>query len=245
MDAELHIQDFETSLLGVTVGRLVLADDENAGDLEDLISEWRDDSVWLVSCRVAVGASTLTQLKQVGFRQIETLVTFRRDIPRVPSEAEMELATPEDEAACVALSLQAFTQDRFHSDPEVPDWAADRVRAAWVRNDLNGRANACFVVRADGAVAGFNLCLLDGNEAIIDLVAVDISQRQQGFGTWLVTGAVDFYSGRAETMRVGTQADNAPSLALYRGAGFTEVRRQETLHWVNADAAPAEGARGS
>ena len=99
MDAKLHIQNFETVLLGVTAGKLVLADGKNPGDLANLIIGWRDDGVWLVA-----------------------------------------------------------------------------------------------------------------------------------------------FSGRAETMRVGTQGDNAPSLALYRGAGLAEAHRQETLHWVNVDAAPAEGA---
>ena len=106
MDAKLHIQNFKTVLLSVTVGKLVLADGKNAGDLADLIIRWRDD------------------------------------------------------------------------------------------------------------------------------------------GVWLVAGAVSF-SGRAETMRVGRPGDNAPSLALYRGAGLAEARRQETLHWVNVDTAPAEGARAS
>ncbi len=106
MDAKLHIQNFETVLLGVAAGKLVLADGKNTGDLADLIIGWRDD------------------------------------------------------------------------------------------------------------------------------------------GTWLVAGAVAF-SGRAESMRVATPGDNAPSLALYRGAGLAEARRQETLHWVNVDTAPAEGARAS
>ena len=106
MDAKLHIQNFETVLLGVTVGKLVLADGKNTDDLADLIIGWRDDGVCLVA----------------------------------------------------------------------------------------------------GAAA---------------------------------------FSDRAETMRVGTQGDNAPSLALYRGAGLAEARRQETLHWVNVDTAPAEGAPAS
>ncbi len=108
MDAKLHIQNFETVLLGVTVGKLALADGKNAGDLADLIIVWRDDGVWLVAVAVAVA-----------------------------------------------------------------------------------------------------------------------------------------FSDRAETMRVGTPGDNAPSLALYGGAGLAEARRQETLHWVNVDTAPADGARAS
>ena len=53
MDAKLHIQNFETVLLGVTVGKLVLADGNNAGELADLIIGWRDAGVWLVASAVA------------------------------------------------------------------------------------------------------------------------------------------------------------------------------------------------
>ena len=49
MDAKLHIQNFETVLLGVTAGKLVLADGKNAGDLADLIIGWHEDGVWLVA----------------------------------------------------------------------------------------------------------------------------------------------------------------------------------------------------
>ncbi|PPR73284.1 MAG: hypothetical protein CFH05_01196, partial [Alphaproteobacteria bacterium MarineAlpha3_Bin4] len=59
MDAKLHIQNFETVLLGVTVGKLVLADGKNPGDLADLIIGWCDDGVWLVAGAFSGQAETM------------------------------------------------------------------------------------------------------------------------------------------------------------------------------------------
>mgnify|MGYP001227443619 CR=1 FL=1 len=61
MDAKLHIQNFETVLLGVTVGKLVLADGKNAGDLTDLIIGWRDDGVWMTGGTAHVFDGVLTR----------------------------------------------------------------------------------------------------------------------------------------------------------------------------------------
>ncbi len=67
----------------------------------------------------------------------------------------------------------------------------------------------------------------------IDTSSMDAKLHIQNFETVLLG------------VTVGTQGNNAPSLALYRGAGLAEARRQETLHWMNVDTAPAEGARAS
>ena len=136
---------------------------------------------------------------------------------------------------CLGVANRAFVNDRLHRDPLVPDWVADKIRSQWVLNNLESRGDASFVVSDDDGVAGFNLCLMDGGDAVIDLIAVDTGRQKKGFGRALVNGALGHYRGKAETMRVGTQADNEPSIALYRGTGFVEVKRQVTLHWINPD----------
>lgn len=241
MDAEFEIQRFESDLLGVPVGRLRLADDRAGGldGLVALVAGWQAGGVWLVSCRVPAGTAAIEALERNGFKAVETLLTFRRRLgPRRPMPAGVEIAGADDAEACVAIARRAFVNDRLHRDPRVPAAAADLVRERWMRNNLAGRADASLVVRAAGAVAGFNLCLLDGREAVIDLIAVDVGRQRRGVGRALVEGALAHYGGRADTMRVGTQADNLPSLALYRGAGFVEADRRITLHWINPQAAP-------
>jgi ribosomal protein S18 acetylase RimI-like enzyme len=242
MGIDFQLQPFETDLLGVPVGRLSLADDGGPSGPEglgELVAGWRAGGVWLVSCRVAASSAAIEALERNGFKTVESLVTFRRRLSPRPMPAGVEIARADDAEACVAIARRAFVNDRLHRDPRVPTAAADLVRERWMRNDLAGRADASLVVRSEGAIAGFTLCLLDGREAVIDLIAVDIGRQRQRLGRALVEGALARYGGRADTMRVGTQADNEPSLALYRGAGFVEADRRITLHWVNPNVAPA------
>ena len=244
MDAEFQIQDFETNLLGVPVGRVSYSGEGAAlspDGLAELVAGWRKDGVWLVSSRVPEAWDGIASLEQGGFQAVETLVTFRCGLSgdarsgNTGPASGVTLAGPGDFEACLGIARRAFTNDRLHRDPRVPGPAADMIREQWVRNDLEGRADASFIVSAMGDVAGFNLCLLDGDEAVIDLIAVDTGHQQKGLGRALVRAAQDHYRGRAATMRVGTQADNEPSLALYLGAGFVESHRQTTFHWINPD----------
>jgi len=245
---ECQIQPFESEVAGVSVCKLQLGDFEDpgrAGALDALADGWRRDGVWLVVCRISDDSDTsLTQLREIGFRPVEALLTLQRDLTGNEQPAETELAGPGDTDACVAVSGEAFTFDRLHRDPQVPDTLADGIREAWVRNDLNGRGDACLVARTDGAVSGFNLCLLNGDTAVIDLIAVAPAHQGKGIGGQLVAGALHHYRDRAARMQVGTQADNAASIALYAKAGFSIIQSQTTLHWINPDVAPAAPAMG-
>jgi len=239
METDFQIQPFETGLLGRPVGKLFLRGGAPRDDrLAALTAGWRRQGVWLVACRVPESVPAVAGLEKNGFRAVETLVTFRRQLAPQPMPDGVVMARADDADACVAIARRAFTNDRLHRDRRVPAGIADVVREQWIRNDLGGRADVSLVTRGGGRVTGFNLCLLDGDEAVIDLIAVDDDHRQKGLGRALVRGALAHYGGRARTMRVGTQADNAPSLKLYGGTGFVEAERQITLHWVNPEAAP-------
>jgi ribosomal protein S18 acetylase RimI-like enzyme len=122
--------------------------------------------------------------------------------------------------------------------PTLPNTVADNVRRAWIRNNMNGRGDASFVIRRDGDVAGFNLCLFRGDTAVIDLIAVSPAYQKMGIGSQLVTGALEHYRGRATRVRVGTQVDNLASITLYEKTGFAVAQQQTTLHWVNPDVSP-------
>jgi len=241
MNADYQLQDFETGVLGVPVGKLSLngTGEFPAKAVAGMTAAWQANGVWLVSSRVIQGSEAVSGLENAGFRSVETLATFLNDLSDTTPQANVTLAEPEDYDGCLAVAKRAFTNDRLHQDPEVPDEAADLVREHWVLNNLKGRGDTSFVVRVDGEVAGFNLCLLRDDEAVIDLIAVDTGHRKKGLGRALVEAAKDHYQGQGLSMRVGTQADNGPSIALYLGAGFVEQGRQTTLHWINRDATAA------
>ena len=231
-------QPFETGVLGVPVLRLALARRTTRAALEAHAAEWRRDGVWLVAARIpeawVAEAKTLTG---AGFRAIETLITYRRPVGRAPAmPSSVRPAVPTDRQTCVAIAARSFGFDRFHADPLIPAAAADRLKAAWVANDLDGRADSALVAGAGGDVVGFVLCLRVGGAAVIDLIAVAPEAQGMGHGGALLAGALAAHSGRE--MRAGTQAANAASRRLYEAAGFTLAERASTFHWINPAVRP-------
>ena len=236
-------QTFETGIAGQPVAKLTVPDEAGSNlfaQLTDIMTGWRDGGTWLVSCRVpAERADQINALQSAGFHPVETLVTYYQST-RPPRGLSIETgpARADETDTCVDLALNAFTFDRLHRDPQVPDAVADAIRAAWVRNDMAGRAAAPLVARIDGQVAGFNLCLLTGRTAVIDLIAVAAPFRRQGIAGQMIEAAFDHFRETIDGIRVGTQEDNLASMRLYERAGFAVERRDVTLHWVNPRVTP-------
>ena len=191
------------------------------------------DGVGFVSCRLAEDdRAAIRALGQGGFEVVECLLTLGCDLPAEDASAAagIEIAGPEDAEACAELAARAFHTDRFHSDPAIPDAAADGLKAAWARNDCAGRADAVLIIREAGRLVGFNACFLRDEEAVIDLIAVAPQAQGRGLGRRLVEGALAHYPGRAQRMMVGTQSRNYASLALYAACGFRIEASALTFH---------------
>jgi ribosomal protein S18 acetylase RimI-like enzyme len=222
-------QPFETSIFGFAVRRLELQGGEDAAAVFDAL---KSHPARLVMCRIdaddARGADTLRAL---GFAEIEMLVSFERAIETVLEIPQFIAAGDATAAeACAQIARRAFRYDRFHADPVVPRNLADELKAAWARNNALGRADRCLLVRRNGEIIGFNQCRVVDDVAVIDLIAVAPEAQGQGLGRALINAALAAYRGRARRMRVGTQATNLPSVALYRGAGMTAVSSARTFH---------------
>lgn len=230
-------RSFESEWLGLEVFQI---DAIEAWADEDALTEiaggglamLRDAGADLVACRRAEeDRSTLAALQQAGMAVIECLQTFGRsyaDLPAAPSGIDM--AAREDADQCARIAERTFRCDRFHADPMVDDGKADALKGAWARNSVAGRADRVFVSRAADRITGFNACLLSGDTAVIDLIAVDPDCQGQGLGRALVAAALHHYAGPARHMVVGTQSSNYGSLALYQGMGFRVEKSALTLH---------------
>lgn len=199
------------------------------GQSETAVAYAQQTDTKLIACR------SNTDLSAAGFRKIETLVTFEiaiADLPRVevPLGIEIRQAGGADIEASRSLAIAELRQNRFHADPGINDSAADAMRAAWIENDIRGRADRVMLACQDGTVVGFNALLVRGDVVIIDLIAVSAEAQGQGIGKALVAAI-----GKADDsrmIRVGTQAANGTSIAFYKSLGFHEVDRQDTWHWT-------------
>lgn len=230
----VEAQPFDEMILGGPVWRLIVDGVcPNGTMLHREIARARTGGVRLIWCRLHADAAFGTVLRAAGFRWIERLVTFSRPVSAAREPVDgVEFARSEDSDSCARIAAAAFRFDRYHADPQISDEIAERFKATWVRNGVNGRADTALVARRNGEIAGFNLCMRYGDRAVIDLIAVDSVHRGQGLGRTLVAAALAFYAGRVSTMLVGTQENNTPSIALYRSMGFSPVSSSDTYHWT-------------
>jgi ribosomal protein S18 acetylase RimI-like enzyme len=234
----LQQQSFDSEVFGAPVARLI---EPAAFVPKRNPDEWRMQKVWLVSCRVSADddRDVGPRLRDGGFRRIENLVTLEHDFSEVPalSDYSICMAGCDDIASCQSIARAAFIYSRYNRDPQIHQERAAEYKARWVENSIRGRADAAFVERGDAVVRGFNFCLLNQDVAVIDLIAVDAASQGTGIGKALIYHALRHYKNRANIMRVGTQLENATSLAVYSSCGFREVSRAVTYHWINRDAA--------
>ena len=137
-----------------------------------------------------------------------------------------------DAQACRALAARCFEKDRYHKDPFIDNEIAAGTKAQWAFNNIMGRGDSGFIVEIQNQIVGFNLCRRIEDTAIIDLIAIEPQLQGQGYGQALVKAALQYYTGKAKKIQVGTQADNFPSLKIYKKNGFHLVSEYLTYHWT-------------
>ncbi len=203
-------------------------------ELDGIVAAARGDGVKLVDCRVPAGDDTTAEaLKRAGFREVETLVTLQRAAaPMGTQHTAVDRGSDGDIDACKQIARTAFWADRFHADPRIDDTIAEDIKAEWIANSLRGRGDIVLVAREDDVAVGFVACLVNGNEAMIDLIAVDPKTQGRGVGTALAKAAINHYASRVQNILVRTQATNQASLSVYQKTGFEEARRARTYHLI-------------
>jgi ribosomal protein S18 acetylase RimI-like enzyme len=229
-------QDFDSDIFGRPVYRLKIRGGGKglAEALSDLVRAWVGKDIALCVCRIpAADTDSALALEAAGFRRIECLVTLTCDLAawRIPITG-VDLAWPADLGACIAIARSAFSLDRLHTDPFIPNEIADRQKEAWVRSGLAGGADRSFVVREAGMPVGFLLCRIVAGAAVADLLAVAPAHRRQGHGRRLMEAALAHYAGGYPSLRVATQDSNRDAISVYRRLGFRESGAQLTYHFT-------------
>ncbi len=178
----------------------------------------------------------LERLQRQGFIIVVTSVTFETPLPLPPQQASslvVRHADPEDEEHVVAIARSAFSFDRFHSDPYIPDDIADDIKGEWTRNFFKGRRGDFMIVaQAGDDIAGFLLLLDKDDVLVIDLIGVAPAHQKKGAGKAMVSYAANSF-GSFSVMRVGTQVANTPSVRFYEHLGFRLVAAKHVLHCHN------------
>lgn len=180
----------------------------------------------------AEAVATASRLADVGFRVVDTALTFAVAASAIPADhgAELRMAAPSDRAAVAVIARDGFRFSRFHLDPHIPTSVAGRIKGAWADNFFAGRRGDAMIVASDeGVVVGFLQLLRPANDRlVIDLIAVKAGSRGRGLARAMIGHAARTMS--TAQLVVGTQAANVPSVRLYEGLGFRLTGAQLVLH---------------
>ena len=209
------------------------------GVLKACIADAEGHGVRFLSIRLPEdGVAALHAVEAVGFRIIESFLTFgRKTAGEIPldgvSDCQIRLAQPSEMEAVASIAYRAFQSFRLRVDPQIPESRARHSRREWVRNGFKGRAEAIYVAESGNRLLGFALLRSKvGPERVgeIELIAVDPAFHGRGIGKALVAAAIRYYRGKTAAIHVGTQAKNLRAIGLYTRMGFSVVRSELSFH---------------
>jgi GNAT superfamily N-acetyltransferase len=207
--------------------------------LEDTLAAARSERHDVVFLRLVQGDPWCDELARRGQVPVDTLVTsalvdgpMTIAHPAIPIEDHATVDVPVDIDAVVAITNATLHTTHLHADPRLPLEKTHALYAAWVRNDLAGRAARTLLARDAEDVIGYLTVVVRDGAAIIDLVAVRPDWHGRGVGSALIASFVRWVREQQLAATVGTQADN-PALRLYARCGFVPITTHLTYHlWL-------------
>ena len=229
----------ESDRFGVSFARLTdpVHDREAA---EALLQEADGQGTDVISARVdADDLPTVRMLEDGGFRIMDTLVYYQRDLP-APDLAmtgpEIIPGSAEHVPACAQIAARAFSGylGHYHADPRLDAEAADLAYVDWTSRLLtesaDGQIALCAVI--DGQVSGFLIGVRRGEAASeIVLNAVDPGVEGQGCYGALLRRYLRHAGGRGDRQVViSTQLQNYRVQRAWRREGFHLFGSFHTLH---------------
>jgi len=239
--------DLESARFGVEFGRLDVAA-VPPGALAEAVATADAEGLQVLSARVdSTDLERARALEDVGFRIMDTLVYYRRDLSSTSVEApEADFERPTDltsadAEACSSIARRAFRGyvGHYHTDPRLSDDAADEAYADWIARLLLGATAGQIAVGSakHGKLVGF----LVGqrrepgtSEIILNAVSPDV--QRNGTYTALLRDYLHRVRHRGDgEVVISTQLQNYPVQTVWARAGFTLFRSYHTLHrWAAA-----------
>tara|TARA_Y100001958_G_C21105417_1_gene454055 strand:+ start:64 stop:786 length:723 start_codon:yes stop_codon:yes gene_type:complete len=176
-------------------------------------------------------------LENANFRLIDTNVNFvlNKEIKYATepkSNFKIRFADKMDRKTVAYIAKKNFNYSRFHLDPLISNKIANQIKLNWAQNFFNGlRGDYMIVAVLNKLPVGFLQLILNKNDLIIDLIAVE--KRIQGKG--IASSMIHFAQNNLKCVNiiVGTQISNVGSINLYNKLGFELHKSFYVFHYHN------------
>jgi ribosomal protein S18 acetylase RimI-like enzyme len=188
----------------------------------------------LIVFRFGTAYSNLTRiLREEGYYKVETLVSFENNLKKKAGnrKAPVRGFRKSDTPFLVSIGKNSFLNSHYYMDKNLSKRKIDLLKAEWIKNDCEGRADYIFVAEDNCEIAGFCFLLRKDNALIIDLIAVSEKHRRKSIGSNLISKAISFSIKKGfKKIIVGTQQHNIPSINFYKENGFNQKKLEYTFH---------------
>lgn len=229
--ARVRVLPFDSAFFGFPVA-VIEAPRPEAGELDAAVGACRSGGVRCAYLLVPADApSSIEAAVRRGFRLVDFRVTLSAALPAASAApAAGRDARPEDLSLLREMARALFVRSRFFVDARFGRTRAEDLFEAWLERDL--AEGLVVVADREGRPAGFATArTADRGEAAIGLVGVAPRHRGTGVGRDAVGALLARLGGRADRVRVVTQAGNPAATALYERLGFRTVSVEAWLHW--------------
>lgn len=175
-------------------------------------------------------ASNFQLALRYGFTPVDIRVTLDRKTAFGLAPLDVRLYEPDDLDALVRIARESHRITRYYADPGFPNERCHDLYETWIRNSVEGWADAVLV--AGRPAHGYVTVHAEpGGTASIGLIAVDKAARGQGAGQRLVHGAVRYaHSAGCQRMTVVTQGRNIDAQRVFQRCGFLTCATEVWLH---------------
>ncbi|WP_085906786.1 GNAT family N-acetyltransferase [Kiloniella majae] len=178
-------------------------------------------------------------LQSIGFKQIDTALTFCSSKSIEEKITNVRIALPDDKERVAEVAGQVFTTSRFHLDPLISNSKADEIKYLWAENYFHGKRGDTMLIAEDhqNKIQGFcQVIFTPDNNAVIDLIGVSEETRGKGFGTQMISYLWQQkpFNKPLEKIIVGTQAANIKAVNFYENTGFRLIKAQNILHYSSS-----------
>ena len=218
------------------------ATDVSADQIEDILAFCHDNRVRLLIARSpAEDIYTAQAVEDAGFRLMDTLVYWTRDLTHTPIPPDTN-AIPirpvrQDEVDAVkTVARESFKSyfGHYHADPRLDRAVCDEIYISWAERSVLMRevADEVLVADLDGTVIGFvALRLTNPTEGQPMLSGVSPSVRGRGiFRSFMTQTMVWSAAQGADHVTVSTQLINIASQKAWARLGFEFSRAYYTFH---------------
>ena len=131
---------------------------------------------------------------------------------------------------------KAFVYSRFINDSNLPIKKSKLIYKNWLKNAFNKAGKFFIIFQAKEKIIGFVLFSLNDSIALIELIAVDQSERLKGLGKRMIKYLFSYLNlVNINRVNVGTQIDNILAQNFYYSCGFRLVCNNSIYNWWRSE----------